>query len=209
MGLYSRLIFPRLLDLTMSGQELSQYRHSLLQSVRGNVLEIGFGTGLNIPHYGEGVTAITAIDPNEGMAAIAASRVDSSAIPITLKTASAEALPMDTAVFDAVVCTWTLCSIPNIEQALSEAYRVLKPGGKFFFIEHGLSPEQGVSTWQRWITPFQRRVADGCHLDRPMDALVKTVFEHVEIDTFYATDLPKVMGYFYQGVAIKPGCLDL
>ena len=209
MGLYSRLIFPRLLDLTMSGQALSQYRHSLLQSVRGNVLEIGFGTGLNIPHYGEGVTAITAIDPNEGMAAIAASRVDSSAIPITLKTASAEALPMDTAVFDAVVCTWTLCSIPNIEQALSEAYRVLKPGGKFFFIEHGLSPEQGVSTWQRWITPFQRRVADGCHLDRPMDALVKTVFEHVEIDTFYATDLPKVMGYFYQGVAIKPGCLDL
>lgn len=203
MGIYSRLIFPRLLDLSMSGQELSRYRQSLLKSVAGEVLEIGFGTGLNVPYYGDGVTSVTAIDPNEGMAAIANPRIQTSTIQVNLQTARAEALPMAADSFDAVVCTWTLCSIPNIEQALAEVYRVLKPGGKFFFIEHGLSPESGVGTWQRRLTPLQCRVADGCHLDRPMASLVRSVFGQVAIDEFYATSLPKVIGYFYQGVATK------
>lgn len=187
----------------MSGQELSRYRQSLLKSVAGEVLEIGFGTGLNVPYYGDGVTSVTAIDPNEGMAAIANPRIQTSTIQVNLQTARAEALPMAADSFDAVVCTWTLCSIPNIEQALAEVYRVLKPGGKFFFIEHGLSPESGVGTWQRRLTPLQRRVADGCHLDRPMASLVRSVFGQVAIDEFYATSLPKVIGYFYQGVATK------
>lgn len=204
MGIYSRLIFPRLLELTMSGRELSHYRQALLQSATGNVLEIGFGTGLNVPYYGNQVSSLTAIDPNEGMAAIAASRIQSANFEIVLKTASAEALPLASNTFDSVVCTWTLCSIPKVEQALAEVYRVLKPGGKFFFIEHGLSNEQGVSSWQRRITPIQRRLADGCHLDRPMGSLVKAVFEQVEWEEFYASDLPKVLGYFYKGVAIKP-----
>ena len=203
MGVYSRLIFPRLLDLTMSGRELGAYRQSLLQSVRGHVLEIGFGTGLNLPYYGFGVTALTAVDPNRGMAAIATPRIQSSSLDITLQTASAEALPMASESFDAVVCTWTLCSIRHIDKALSEVHRVLKPGGKFFFIEHGLSPEPGVSTWQRRITPLQRRVADGCHLDRPMANLVKAVFDQVELEEFYAVDLPKLLGYFYKGSATK------
>ena len=203
MGVYSRLIFPRLLELTMSGRELGSYRQSLLQSVRGHVLEIGFGTGLNLPYYGDGVTALTAVDPNQGMAAIATPRIQSSSIDITLQTASAEALPMAPESFDAVVCTWTLCSIRHIDKALSEVHRVLKPGGKFFFIEHGLSPEPGVSTWQRRITPLQRRVADGCHLDRPMASLVKAVFAQVELEEFYAVDLPKLLGYFYKGSATK------
>ena len=103
MGFYSRLIFPRLLDLTMSGREMGRYRQSLLASVAGQVLEIGFGTGLNLPYYGDGVAALTAIDPNEGMAAIAAPRIQTAALDITLKTASAEALPMPDASFDAVV----------------------------------------------------------------------------------------------------------
>lgn len=188
----------------MSGRELSHYRQSLLASVQGNVLEIGFGTGLNVPYYGDGVTAITAIDPNEGMTPLARPRIESSKVKITLQTASAEMLPMAPAVFDAVVCTWTLCSIPKIETALSEVYRVLKPGGKFFFIEHGLSPDQGLGRWQRRITPLQRRIADGCHLDRPMGSLIQSVFAQVEWDEFYATDLPKLLGYFYQGIATKP-----
>ncbi|MEO0349017.1 MAG: class I SAM-dependent methyltransferase [Cyanobacteria bacterium P01_A01_bin.15] len=205
MGFYSRLIFPRLLDLTMSGSEMGRYRQSLLASVEGQVLEIGFGTGLNLPYYGDGVATLTAIDPNEGMAAIAAPRIQTAAMDITLKTASAEALPMPDASFDAVVCTWTLCSIPNIQRALTEVYRVLKPGGKFFFIEHGLSCEPGVGRWQRRITPLQRRLADGCHLDRPMASLIEAVFDQVDVDEFYATDLPKLMGYFYRGVATKQG----
>lgn len=209
MGIYSRLIFPRLLDLTMSGQELSHYRQSLLESVQGEVLEIGVGTGLNLPYYGNGVTALTAIDPNQGMAAIATPRIQSSPLKITLKTASAEALPMDAESFDAVVCTWTLCSIPQIDQALAEVYRVLKPGGKFFFIEHGLSPEAGISAWQRRVTPLQKRFADGCHLDRPMVHLIQQVFDQVDWDEFYARALPKLLGYFYQGVATKGESLNL
>ena len=203
MGIYSRLIFPRLLDLTMSGKELSSYRRSLLQSVEGQVLEIGFGTGLNVPYYGDGVTTLTALDPNEGMAAISTPRMQASTLEITLQIARAEALPMAAENFDAVVCTWTLCSIPNIEKALQEVYRVLKPGGKFCFIEHGLSPEPGVGAWQRRITPLQRRIADGCHLDRPMANLIEAVFDQVELEEFYATDLPKLIGYFYKGIATK------
>ncbi|NEQ54846.1 MAG: class I SAM-dependent methyltransferase [Leptolyngbya sp. SIO3F4] len=204
MGIYSQLIFPRLLDLSMSGRELGDYRQSLLATVQGNVLEIGFGTGLNVPYYGEGVMALTAIDPNEGMAPLANSRITSSRVKITLQTSSAEMLPMASDTFDAVVCTWTLCSIPKVEDALREVYRVLKPGGKFFFIEHGLSPEKGVGSWQRRITPLQRRIADGCHLDRPIVSLIQTVFDQVEWDEFYAKALPKVLGYFFKGIATKP-----
>ena len=204
MGFYSRLIFPRLLDLTMSGRELNSYRQALLKSVAGDVLEIGFGTGLNLPYYGDVVTTLTAIDSNAGMTKISTPRIQATPIQITLQTASAEALPMAAEQFDAVVCTWTLCSICNVQQALAEVHRVLKPGGRFLFIEHGLSPEHGVGRWQRRITPLQRRIADGCHLDRPMARLIASVFGQVEWDEFYATNLPKVIGYFYKGVATKP-----
>lgn len=203
MGLYSRLIFPRLLELSMSSEAMTDYRKQLLQDVRGDVLEIGFGTGLNLPHYPQSVTSLTALDPNEGMEAIAQARIAASSIPITTKLASGEDLPLPDESFDDVVCTWTLCSIPNAQKALSEAYRVLKPGGRFFFIEHGLSDEPGIQTWQNWLTPVQRVVADGCHLNRQIDQLVKAIFDQVTVEEFYAPDLPKMMGYFYRGVAIK------
>ena len=203
MGLYSRLIFPRLLELSMSSEAMTAYRKQLLSEVRGDVLEIGFGTGLNLPHYPKAVTSLTTLDPNEGMEAIAQSRIAKSPISVTTQLASGEDLPFADERFDDVVCTWTLCSIPKAQKALSEAYRVLKPGGRFFFIEHGLSDEPGIQTWQNWLTPVQRVVADGCHLNRPMDQLVKTVFDQVQVTEFYAPDLPKVMGYFYQGMAVK------
>ena len=205
MGLYSNLIFPRLLELSMSSEAMTAYRKQLLSEVFGEVLEIGFGTGLNLPHYPETVTSLTTVDPNEGMGAIAQKRIDASPIPITNKVLSGENLPMADATFDNVVCTWTLCSIPNIEKALSEAYRVLKPGGRFFFIEHGLSNETGIQTWQNRLTPIQRVVADGCHLNRKIDALVNTAFDEVKVSEFYGENLPKVMGYFYQGTARKNG----
>ncbi len=187
----------------MSSEAMTDYRKQLLQDVRGDVLEIGFGTGLNLPHYPQAVTSLTALDPNEGMEAIAQTRIAASAIPVTTKLASGEELPLADESFDDVVCTWTLCSIPNAQKALSEAYRVLKPGGRFFFIEHGLSDEPGIQTWQNWLTPVQRVVGDGCHLNRQMDQLVKAVFDQVTVEEFYAPDLPKMMGYFYRGVAVK------
>ena len=203
MGIYSRLIFPRLLELTMASESMTAYRKALLKDVWGEVLAIGFGTGLNLPHYPEAVTSLTTLDPNEGMGAIAQKRIDNSPIPVQTKLLGGEKLPMADASFDNVVCTWTLCSIPNASQALSEAYRVLKPGGKFFFIEHGLSNEPHIQTWQNWLTPLQRVIADGCHLNRKMDKLVAAVFDELTVEEFYAPDLPKVEGYFYRGIATK------
>lgn len=203
MGIYSRLIFPRLLELSMASESMTAYRQALLKEVWGEVLEIGFGTGLNLPHYPEAVTSLTTLDPNQGMGAIAQKRIDASPIPVETKLIGGENLPMPNASFDNVVCTWTLCSIPDAPKALSEAYRVLKPGGKFFFIEHGLSNEPKIQTWQNRLTPIQRVIADGCHLNRKIDELVGAVFDELTVEEFYAPDLPKVGGYFYRGIATK------
>jgi len=203
MGFYSSVIFPRLLDVSMSSASMTRYRQQLLQDVSGSVLEIGFGTGLNLPHYPAAVTSLTAIDPNEGMGKVARKRIEASALDVKTISLSGEALSLPDASFDNVVCTWTLCSIPNADKALREAYRVLKPGGRFFFIEHGLSNEASIQTWQNRITPVQKIVADGCHLNRKMDELVRSVFDEVTVDEFYAHDLPKILGYFYRGTAVK------
>lgn len=199
--LYSRLIFPRLLELSMRSEAMDSYRQQLLAEVSGDVLEIGFGTGLNLPYYPAVVTSLTAVDPNEGMSAIAQKRIEASPIPVKTVALSGESLPMPDASFDNVVCTWTLCSIPHVEKALSEAYRVLKPSGRFFFIEHGLSDEPSVQTWQNRLTPIQRVVAGGCRLNRRIDELVSAAFDEVTVTEFYGENLPKVMGYFYQGTA--------
>lgn len=203
MGFYSRRIFPRLLDLTMAGEEMARYRRQLLQSVSGEVLEIGFGTGLNLPHYPDTVTRLTAIEPNQGMESLATNRLQNAPFDVAFMLGRAEALPFENECFDSAVCTWTLCSIPEIDRALKEVYRVLKPGGRFFFIEHGLSSEPGIATWQQRLTPLQRRIADGCHLNRSMGQLVAQVFPQVKVETFYAQDLPKLLGYFYRGTATK------
>ena len=203
MSFYSNLIVPYCIDLAMSGSNLEQYRHQLLESVSGEILEIGFGTGLNLPHYPKSVTKITTIDPNPGMQKLARSRIKESQITVDYKVLNGESLPMADASFDSVVCTWTLCSIPLVEQAIAEVYRLLKPGGKFFFIEHGLSYERSIRAWQNRLTPIQKVIADGCHLNRQIDKLVEQKFPNVNIEQFYAPKLPKVLGYMYRGVAVK------
>lgn len=205
MNFYSKVIFPRLLDWSMSGPEFAQYRHRLLAEVSGEVLEIGFGTGLNLAYYPASVRKITTVDPNRGMGAIAQRRIAASAIPVESHPLSGENLPFPNRHFDSVVSTWTLCSIPQVEQALREIDRVLKPGGQFFFIEHGLSSEPNVQRWQHRLTPIQKVIADGCHLDRNMRQLVEQQFATVTIEEFYAEDFPKVAGYLYQGIATKAG----
>ena len=203
MGLYSQVIFPRLLDWVMSGPEFAQYRRELLADVEGEVLEIGFGTGLNLAYYPETVRKLIAIDPNAGMNQLARRRVESASIEVESRQLSGENLPLADNSFDSVVCTWTLCSIAQVEQALQEIHRVLKPGGRFFFIEHGLSNEPPIQTWQHRLTPLQKRIADGCHLDRDIEQLVAQQFQTLLLKQFYGENLPKIGGYFYQGVATK------
>lgn len=147
MGLYSNLIFPYCIDFTMSGSDLSEYRQQLLADVSGNVLEIGFGTGLNLPYYPDKINKITTIDPNPGMRRRARSRIEKSGITVDYKVLNGESIPMADAEFDSVVCTWTLCSILRVDKAIAEVYRLLKPEGKFFFIEHGLSRDNSIQVW--------------------------------------------------------------
>ncbi|MDB9526177.1 class I SAM-dependent methyltransferase [Oscillatoria sp. CS-180] len=203
MGWYNRQVFPRLLDWVMAGEPFVTYRKQVLANVEGEVLEIGFGTGLNLAYYPEAVSALTVIDPNPGMSAIAQPRLSASDLSVTSQSLRGEALSMADNTFDWVVSTWTLCSIENIDQALSEIQRVLKPGGKFTFIEHGRSPEPGIRTWQHRITPLQKRIADGCHLDRAIADLVEDYLTLESLETFYAPTMPKISGYFYQGIATK------
>ncbi|MEO1672973.1 MAG: class I SAM-dependent methyltransferase [Cyanobacteria bacterium J06631_2] len=203
MSFYTNLVIPYCIDLAMSGSNLGQYRQALLEDVAGDILEIGFGTGLNLPHYPEEVEQITTIDPNPGMQKLARSRIEQSQITVDYRVLNGESLPMADASFDSVVCTWTLCSIPLVEQAIAEVYRLLKPGGKFFFIEHGLSHERKVQVWQNRLTPLQRVLADGCHLNRSINDLVQQQFPNVKIEQFYAPKLPKVIGYMYRGIAVK------
>jgi len=209
MGLYRDLIVPRLLDWTMAGELFAHYRRQVLAQAQGDVLEIGFGTGLNLAYYPEAVTRLTVIDPNRGAGAIAQRRIVQSAIPVERQSISGEHLPMADASFDTVVSTWTLCSIPAVDKALREVYRVLKPGGRFLFIEHGQSPEPGISQWQTRLTPIQKIIADGCHLNRPIGSLVAQVFADVSIQEFYGEGWPKIAGYLYQGCATKPAVCRL
>lgn len=220
MGFYSNLVIPYCIDLAMSGSNLEQYRQQLLADVSGEILEIGFGTGLNLPHYPESVTKITTIDPNPGMQKLARSRIAKSPITVDYKVLNGESIPLVDNSFDSIVCTWTLCSIPLVEQAIAEIYRLLKPEGKFFFIEHGLSQDPSIQVWQNRLTPLQKAmkcglggfphkqlhqevIADGCHLNRKISDLVKRQFPNVTTEQFYAPKLPKVIGYMYQGIAVK------
>ncbi|PSN10073.1 SAM-dependent methyltransferase [filamentous cyanobacterium CCT1] len=203
MGLYNEKILPYLLDWSMAGPTLEHYRRNVLAEVSGEVLEIGFGTGLNLPYYPDYVRQIVTVDPSPGVHHLAQKRIEASPIAVEHHMLSSEALPMADGTFDSVISTFTLCSIPNIEQALAEIHRVLKPGGRFFFVEHGLSHEPSIQTWQNWLTPLQKRIAGGCHINRNMRQLIEQQFDQVELEAAYAEKIPKVAGYFYQGVATK------
>jgi ubiquinone/menaquinone biosynthesis C-methylase UbiE len=203
MGFYSQRILPRVMDWSMSNPRFSEYRKEVLSQVYGDVLEIGFGSGLNLPHYPERIETLTTIDANPGMNSLAQKRIQSSSIQVDNKVLNGENLPMPDHSFDTVVSTWTLCSIANVDQALQEIHRVLKPGGKFFFIEHGLSDDPKVQVWQHRLNPLQKILADGCHLNRNIEQLVKKYFPTVILKKFYSDDFPQIVGYMYKGVATK------
>jgi ubiquinone/menaquinone biosynthesis C-methylase UbiE len=204
MSFFSQVIVPRLCDFLLDKSLLAQHRRELLAHACGDVLEIGFGTGLNLPYYPERVHKLTAVDPNPGMHRLAQRRVKQRGIEVDQHVLSGERLPFESNHFDCVVSTFTLCSIEDVGQALAEAYRVLKSGGRFLFLEHGLSPEPKVQKWQRRLNWLQVRLANGCHLDRDMKALVAAQpFASVEVEEFYLERTPRTHGYLYRGVATK------
>ncbi|NES81592.1 MAG: class I SAM-dependent methyltransferase [Moorea sp. SIO2B7] len=203
MGFYSEIILPRGMEWTMSKPPFPQYRKELLADVSGEVLEIGFGTGLNLSYYPPNLEKLTIIDANAGMNKFAQKRIKASNIKVDNHVLNGEDLPMADNIFDTVVSTWTLCSIARVDQAIDEVYRVLKPGGKFFFIEHGLSNEAKVQVWQNRLNPIQKIIADGCNLNRNIKEIVNQKFQNITVDEFYVANLPKFVGYMYKGVATK------
>ncbi|MEO1374978.1 MAG: class I SAM-dependent methyltransferase [Cyanobacteria bacterium J06635_10] len=203
MGFYSQKILPYLLDWSLSNSTFSKYRQQVLAEVEGEVLEIGFGTGLNLSYYPEEIYKIITVDNNPGVDKLAQKRIEKSSITVDHRILSGEDLPMADNRFDSVLSTWTLCSIKKVEQAVKEINRVLKPGGKFFFIEHGLSNEASIQVWQNRLTPVQKIIGDGCHLNRNIRQIVEQQFERVKLEEFYIEKTPKVVGYMYKGVAIK------
>jgi ubiquinone/menaquinone biosynthesis C-methylase UbiE len=204
MGFYSRVIFPLLCDFALNREFVAKHRRELLAGASGRILEIGFGTGLNLPCYPANVRQLTTVDPNIGMNRRAEKRIKQHGIEVDRRIISSERLPFEEASFDCVASTFTLCSIEQVDQALREVYRVLKTGGQFLFLEHGLSPEPKVSKWQHRLNWIQMRLAGGCHLDRDMRALVTSQpFGSVKVEEFCLEKTPKISGYMYRGTATK------
>ncbi|MBH02659.1 MAG: SAM-dependent methyltransferase [Xanthomonadales bacterium] len=201
MGLYNDVVLPRLCDLAMRNRHLVPYRRRVLAGAQGQVLEIGIGSGLNLPFYGPHVRGIHGLEPSPQLVRLAERAAGRSNRPVSLIEGSAEAIPFDDKSLDTIVTTWTLCSIPHADRALAQMRRVLKPGGRLLFVEHGLGPEEAVRKWQHRLTPVWSKVSGGCHLNRPIQALIEHAgFDVARLETGYMKG-PKTMAFIYEGDA--------
>jgi ubiquinone/menaquinone biosynthesis C-methylase UbiE len=201
MNFYQRYVIPRLTHLAMRQKQLLPFRQRVVAAAEGRVLEIGIGSGLNFSFYGGAVTSVTGLEPSSELLHMARPRAEAAAAPITLLDASAETIPLDSGSIYTVVTTWTLCTIPNAAQALTEMRRVLRPGGALLFVEHGRAPEPGVARWQDRLDPVWSRLASGCHLNRKMDDLIGGNGFRIEAMDNARIRGPRTHTYLYQGRA--------
>jgi ubiquinone/menaquinone biosynthesis C-methylase UbiE len=201
MGFYEDWIVPALIDLAMRNKHLRPYRQRVAGAAEGRILEVGIGSGLNLPFYARHAEQIFGLDPSPRLLARNRRRAQRTSANIHLLTGSAEHIPLADRSVDAVVTTWTACSIPEIATALAEMRRVLKPAGRLLFVEHGRAPELHVARWQDRLTPLWRRISGGCHLNRKIDDLISGAgFRIDRLDTGYIPG-PKPMTFLYEGAA--------
>lgn len=201
MGFYSDIILPRLCDFAMRNKLLLPIRERLIGAAEGRVLEIGVGSGLNLPFYRPPVRDVLALEPAERLVTMARSACRGTIMPVSFLEASAEAIPLEDHCVDTIVTTWTMCSIPHAVKALEEMRRVLRPGGKLLFVEHGLAPDESVRRWQNRLTPAWRCISGGCHLNRPIRSMIESAgFRIDRIETGYIPG-PRPMTFMYEGSA--------
>jgi ubiquinone/menaquinone biosynthesis C-methylase UbiE len=204
MGLYTRYLFPRLMEHALGTGQVHKLRHATLALVSGEVLEIGFGTGLNLAHYPATVTRLTTIEPVAMLPRVVGQRIAAAPFPVRqLQLDAAGKLPLEDATFDFVVSTFTLCSIPDVIAALGEIRRTLKPDGQFIFLEHGRSDAPKVARWQDRLNPIQKVIGCGCHLNRQIDRLIaEGGLKVTELERFLMKDTPRIAGEMYKGTAV-------
>lgn len=206
MGIYHDHVLPRIIDVACGMRTADPLRKRACAGLQGEVVEIGFGSGLNVPFYPPAVKRVRAVEPADVGWRLADRRVGASQIPVERSGLDGQVLPFDDDTFDSALSTWTLCTIPDPHAALRELRRVLRPGGTFHFVEHGLAPDDGVRRWQHRLEPVQKRLAGGCHLTRrPRQLIEEAGFTFSEIDEFYEEGAPKVLGADSLGVAVSPG----
>jgi ubiquinone/menaquinone biosynthesis C-methylase UbiE len=199
MGFYVDHIVPHLVNLAMRNRLLGPYRERIVSLAEGRVLEIGVGSGLNLPFYTDRATEVLGLEPHPKLLQMASQKP--SRVPVKLIEGSAESIPMDAASVDTVLTTWTLCTIPDVVTALAEMRRILKPSGQLLLVEHGLAPDKKVRGWQHRLTPVWKRLAGGCHLDRPIGDLVEAAgFRMQHLQTGYMKG-PKPMTFMYEASA--------
>ena len=205
MGFYSNVIIPFFYDYSMDSKKINEGRRSILEKItEDEVLEIGFGTGINLKFYPQNVKRIIGVDANNGMLMQSQKKISNGRFQIELINQSSELLPFADNSINAVLSTYTLCSIKEINEALKEIYRVLKPGAKYYFLEHGLADNPRTQKWQRRLNPLQNIWADGCNLNRDMKSLIANAgFNMIEMKNYYMKRDPKIVGYMYEGIAIK------
>jgi ubiquinone/menaquinone biosynthesis C-methylase UbiE len=204
MGFYQEQLLPRLQDKVMDRGAMREVRARVCTGLSGDVVEIGFGTGLNAPCYPDAVHKLAAVEPSTLCMRIAEPRIAATPTKVELAGLTGEALDLPSDEFDAALSTWTLCTIPDVDAALAEIHRVLKPGGRLHFVEHGRAPDVGVARWQERIEPPWKHVAGGCHLTREISELVERAgFQLRGLQTYYMSGEPKIFGYTFEGLATK------
>jgi ubiquinone/menaquinone biosynthesis C-methylase UbiE len=204
MGWYTERLLPRIINVACASKNSKPLRQRVCEGLAGDVVEIGFGSGLNVPYYPATVTRVAAVEPSDLAWKLADKRLRAAIVPVERAGLDGQALPFVDNSFDAAVSCWTLCTIPDVAAALHEVRRVLKPGGTLHFVEHGLAPDERVRRWQRRLDPLEKRLAGGCTFTRPVvDLLTTAGFTITALDVFYEKGAPKFAGADSLGTALS------